>query len=190
MINRRLKKPETGLRIRVRQVIEKTLANAGNVEKAMIEAGYSKRTARGSQARLVRSKTWSELMEEYLPEKSLAKKHKQLIEAGTHERRIFGSEMTDAEIKTVIEAVPGCKLLAIENVRGKVKANTDDDETEVEETILRRIAYFKASDNRTQLDALDKSYRLRGNYAAEKHANLTVNFSLADLRKLRESGEI
>jgi len=45
-------------------------------------------------------------------------------------------------------------------------------------------------DNQARLRAVDIALRLRGAYAAEKRDNRNINFSLADLRRMREAGEI
>lgn len=52
---------------------------AGVVSKAMRLAGYSESSAKDPQ-RLTRSKGWQQLMEKYLPDKSLLKVHKDLLE--------------------------------------------------------------------------------------------------------------
>lgn len=56
----------------------KIVENGGNVSKTMKESGYSPATAK-TPSKLTRSKGWQELMEKYLPEKLLARKHRQLL---------------------------------------------------------------------------------------------------------------
>lgn len=60
--------------------MKKIVENGGNVSKAMIEAGYSPKTAENPQ-KLTQSKTWQEYLEEYLPDVKLAKVHSEGLEA-------------------------------------------------------------------------------------------------------------
>ena len=46
----------------------------------MVEAGYSPVTA-DTPSKLTKTKAWQDLMEEYLPDSLLAKKHKELLNA-------------------------------------------------------------------------------------------------------------
>lgn len=52
----------------------------GNIGKAMVAAGYSRATAKTPQ-KLTESKGWREIMENFLPDELLAKKHKALLDA-------------------------------------------------------------------------------------------------------------
>lgn len=64
--------------VRQRKAIEKVVENNGNVSRAMIEAGYSKAAAKNPK-NLTESKAWAELMEKYLPDDMLAKRHMQFL---------------------------------------------------------------------------------------------------------------
>ncbi len=61
-------------------VAEKLGDFGGNLGKTMVAAGYSSKTARNPQ-KLTQSKGWLELMEDYLPNKLLLRKHKELLKA-------------------------------------------------------------------------------------------------------------
>src|SRR3990167_8149103 len=66
---------------------KKTIENNGSVSKAMRETGYSLNTAKNPQS-LTESKGWKELMNTYLPDELLGKKHRQLlnkVDKGTKE---------------------------------------------------------------------------------------------------------
>lgn len=63
---------------RQKLVASKLVENGGNIGKAMIAAGYSPATAKTPQ-KLTQSIGWKELMETYLPDKLLVKRHKQLL---------------------------------------------------------------------------------------------------------------
>ena len=64
--------------IKQKKAFKRTMENYGNVSKSMKEVGYSKNTAKNPKV-LTESLGWLELMEEYLPDKLLAKKHKELL---------------------------------------------------------------------------------------------------------------
>lgn len=66
--------------IKQREAVKKTLENHGNVSKAMLEVGYSPNTAKNPKI-LTDSKGWQELMDKYLPDKDLAKVHRQGLKA-------------------------------------------------------------------------------------------------------------
>ena len=67
-------------RIRAKKVLDKIIETEGKISmnKAMIEAGYSKSTAHNPQY-LVKSQVWKDLLEEFLPDDLLLRKHKELL---------------------------------------------------------------------------------------------------------------
>lgn len=73
-------KPKATTNIRARKVLNKLLENTGiSISKAMREAGYGEGYAKNPQD-LTRSKTWQDLLDEYLPDDLIAEKHKALLE--------------------------------------------------------------------------------------------------------------
>lgn len=58
--------------IRQKKVISAVVENGGNVSKAMREAGYSEAYSKNPQ-KIVQTKTWEELLDEYLPDDLLTK---------------------------------------------------------------------------------------------------------------------
>lgn len=66
--------------LRQKIAAKKTVENGGNVSKAMREAKYSVAMSNNPQ-KLTQTKTWAELMEKYLPDNLLARRHKQLLNA-------------------------------------------------------------------------------------------------------------
>jgi hypothetical protein len=64
--------------LKAKKAMKLALENGGNISKAMREAGYSNAMAKNPQ-KLKKSKQWNELLEEYLPNKLLAQKHKELL---------------------------------------------------------------------------------------------------------------
>lgn len=78
--------------------VAEILANSGkSTSKAMLEAGYSKAMAKNPQV-LKKSKGWAKLMEKYLPDKHLADKHKEFLNAP---RIVRTYRKGDLEIETV-----------------------------------------------------------------------------------------
>jgi len=65
--------------LKQKQALKKVIENRGNVSKSMIDVGYTENTAK-NPSNLTNSKGWQELMEEYLPDKLLAEKHRKLLE--------------------------------------------------------------------------------------------------------------
>lgn len=60
--------------------MKKVVENGGNVSRAMIDVGYSPKTAENPQ-KLTQSKAWEEYLEEYLPDAKLMKVHEEGLEA-------------------------------------------------------------------------------------------------------------
>jgi hypothetical protein len=62
-----------------KQAFNKIVENHGNISKTMREVGYKDVTAK-NPSNLTNSDGWKELMNEYLPDSLIAKKHKALLE--------------------------------------------------------------------------------------------------------------
>lgn len=65
--------------IKQKLAASKLVENGGIIGKAMISAGYSPATARTPQ-KLTERKGWKELMNKYLPDDKLLKKHNELLD--------------------------------------------------------------------------------------------------------------
>ena len=65
---------------KAKKVLDKIIETEGKIsmQKAMLEAGYSKGHAHNSHM-FTRSNIWLELLDEYLPDELLAKKHYELL---------------------------------------------------------------------------------------------------------------
>ena len=74
------------------------------VSRAMIEAGYPETTARNPQ-QLTRSKAWPQLLEKYLPEKHLGKKHRQFLDAPRRIRTYKKGDLVEETEETDPSAV-------------------------------------------------------------------------------------
>ncbi len=75
------------------------MENNGNVSKSMREVGYSLNSAKNPKM-LTDTKGWKELMDEYLPDKLLVKKHLALLEK-KEVKRTFNPEIGEwIEVET------------------------------------------------------------------------------------------
>jgi hypothetical protein len=78
-------------------VFDKIVENHGNVSKTMREVGYDEDTAKNPK-NLTESKGWKELMEEYLPNKLLGEKHRELL---YKEQVVTKNNMTTGEVDVI-----------------------------------------------------------------------------------------
>jgi hypothetical protein len=162
-----------------RKAIKNVVENGGNVSKAMRDAGYSPKTAKNPK-KLTDSKTWKELMEEYLPEKDLAKVHRGLLNAHHIEHMVFPLGPKEKTLPPVeLEPQEHGGALKREHKQQESLKLTDEQIIELLESVnctVRKIAHgdtarhvwFWSPDNKAKKDALDMAYKLRGNYAPEK----------------------
>lgn len=76
----------------------------------LCEAGYSKSTSE-TPGLVTKSKTWNELVEEFLPDTFLATKHEQLLDAKIKKRRIVKGELVDETEEEDRDAIELTSLL-------------------------------------------------------------------------------
>lgn len=119
-----------------------------------------------------------EAIADAFPDDLLAKKHKQLLEASTLHKEYFDPELSDEEIREIVEASPHCKLLHIERfpvitkkVKGKIASQHQRD----------TLVYVRVPENFTQGTALRDAYKLKGAYPSgdpdkpTTPGNVTIN---------------
>lgn len=107
------------------------------------KVGYSEAVIKSPQ-KVTKSKGWNMLMEKYLSEDILAKKHHQLLNAANIiDSYIFPNSLTDAEIKETVEKTPGCVFI-------RTKRNSQN-----------AHAYFYRPDNGIQFKSLELGYKLQ-----------------------------
>jgi hypothetical protein len=83
--------------LRAKKAFLIAVENGGRISPAMREAGYSPATAE-NPSKLTKTKAWQDLMEEYLPESLLAKKHKELLTVPIKRtRKINGTAVVEEE---------------------------------------------------------------------------------------------
>lgn len=155
-------------KMQAKRVYEKLAENGGkSVSAAMRAVGYSPEYARQPQ-KFLRTKTAQELEQEYLPDELIATKHRELLEAGEIQHYVFPkgggarvkakgktrasreSGLTNAEIKTIVESVPGCRLIYVKR------------------DYMGAWAFFEAPDHRSRERAIDMAYKRKGTYAPEQ----------------------
>jgi hypothetical protein len=97
------------------------------------------------------------------PNELLQGKHLQLLNAVTLQKLNFSVNDTDEEIREAVSQMTGYKLIYIKSIESSSGLITD------------KYAYVKAPDSMTQDKALDKAYKIRGDYAPEKKELSGIN---------------
>lgn len=144
--------------LRQQKAINAIVGNGGNISKGMLEAGYAPTTANKTE-KLVNSKAWPELMEKYLPNDLIAKKHKALFNQKQLDYFVFPKAMEDEEITEHVTAA-GLKVIVIR------------------QTEKGKMAFYSNDDPQAIAKATDMAYKLKGSYAPEKTLNLNVEVTV------------
>ena len=118
--------------------------------KILRESGYSVSTSK-TPAKVTKRKGWKKLMAEHYPDKELVKAEGAQLHASGQTHYVFPLGESDEEIKKIIEGFPNCKLLKI-RIQGNWKR-----------------AYYFVPDNTAIGKSLDRIYKLKNKYPAEKH---------------------
>jgi hypothetical protein len=187
-------KPLSVMGIKRKLVIERILENVGNgkainMGEIMRSFGYSQNYS-DNPKQFTSTKTFVEFFQERLGDDKLTEVHQDLLNAGMiqhytfpaiiKEKQIDGKKgrkeeksyvdnITDDEIKAIVESVPGCRLIYI-------KLDTFNG---------GKTAYYQAPDNRSRKDALDMAYKVGGKYAPEKFT-ITRKYSKLSDEELAE----
>ena len=112
--------------------------------EAMRRAGYSEATAKNPK-NLTDSKTWQELIDQYLPDDRLAQKHVELLDATRVETAQFPGYLSHDLIREILVEA-GCKPRNFE--------------TNPKTGIIS--VWYWAPDRKAQASALDLAYKLKG----------------------------
>lgn len=152
--------------IRQKRVVKKVVEmveNGGSVSvsKAMREAGYSEATA-SNPKKVTSTKTWQDLMNEYLPDEDLQQHHKQLLNLGRIEHMVMSSSLTKDEARALIEDVHGCTVKKMREINGQLHV------------------WFLAPDATAKKSALELAYKIKGKFAPSE-VNVTVKSKLDNL---------
>jgi len=119
----------------------------GTMVKAMTDAGYSKSYA--EKGTIQKSKTWIEIMEEYLPDNEIAETHQKLLKAKQIRQLNFNYKLKDFEIQDILEA-EGYKFIGTKRF------------------MTTATVFFSAPDGLVIRGALDLAYKIKGKNAPEK----------------------
>ena len=127
----------------------KEVLNGSTLTKAMKTAGYADTTA-STTGKLTNTDGWRELMQEFIPDGELAKKHNEQLNASKLTKLYFDIDDSDEVIADV------CKKLGVELLY--IKENKDK---------TGKTANVKAADYFFRDLALDKGYKIKGRYSGE-----------------------
>lgn len=137
--------------------------------KALEAVGYSPAYAKNPQ-KFLKTKTATELLEEYLPDELIAARHQELLNASDIQHYCFPklsddkikgkkkgekttikkNELTNEEIRIIVESVPGCRLIYVKR------------------DFMGAWAFYQVPDCRSRKDAIDMAYKRKGDYAPDK----------------------
>ena len=118
------------------------------------------------------TKGWQELMEKHLPNRLLAKEHKDLLAQKKIDYFVFPKRMDDEEIYGHVEAAGLTLIVTRESDKGK-------------------MAFYSIPDAQAKQKALDMAYKLKGLYVKEEPPTIPpnqLNIFIFDpkIKKLRE----
>ncbi len=119
------------------------------------QAGYG--TINTSQ--IVKTKGFQDSLKECFPDDFLNDIHKDSVLAAEHSRTEFPKKMPDAQIKKIINATPGAKLIFIDR------------------SGLFPTAYYTKPEHRSRLTALDMMYKMQTKYPPDKIDLNTDNYA-------------
>lgn len=155
---RKFTRPTTALKHK--KVIDNFTENGGSMRKAIKDAGYSQEVADNPQ-KIVESKTFLEVLEEYLPDDVLSQNHKELLNQKRIEYFVFPKKMDDAEIKGHVSAAGLTLIVVRESDKGK-------------------LAFYSIPDAQAKKAALEMAYKLKGKFVDDDNKRLpqgnTYNF--------------
>ena len=125
--------------LKQKKAFKETGVNGGNISKAMRKAGYSDSVSKRTD-KLTNTKGWNELMEEYLPDKDLAKVHKEGLEAIKRSTSLTEPDQIDPDFPTRHKYLDTAYKLkgkyAPEKFQGEIKNVLTDEQ--IDELLKRR----------------------------------------------------
>jgi hypothetical protein len=172
---------------RQKEAVKKVLEEGKSISKAMLEVGYSPKTAKNPK-NLTESKAFQDLMDTIgLDDETLGKKHKELLNSHRLDHMTFplGPKEDDAELEDV-EGEAEEELGLGERTKmsdGEIEEMLASVNCKVRKIVhgeTARHVYFWSPDNKARKEALDMAYKIKGHYAPEKK-HLSGGISLATL---------
>lgn len=160
------------------EIAKKKGGKKPSMSKVMVECGFSETYSHNPQ-KLKGTETWQELWGMFLPKSKVSIRHGELLDYAGIEHYVFPStgrgkrkkELSNEEIKKIVESVPGCRLIYIKP-----------------DFYAGKVAFFQSPDGKIRVNAVDMAYKVYGAYAAEKIAFVDPldelsNAELAELEK-------
>ena len=141
--------PTLQKKVSLKAILKEAVANGGKIEPAVVKAGLSKAYARSGK--LQKTKGWKELLEKYIPDGELMKKHSEQLNSSKHHKLYFDIDDDDEMIKKV------CKKLGVDLLYIKVSKDKSGKTANVKEPDF----FFRDL-------ALEKAYKLKGRYLDDK----------------------
>lgn len=168
--------------------------NGGNISKAMATAGYSITKPNVSTDKLTNSKGWQELMELHLPEKELAKKHKELLNSSRMDHMVFplgpkgeddinfsGAKVTKGQEEGKQSEMTAERTTLTDKEIVDMLAEVNCKVRRIVHGETARHVYFWSNDNKARKDALDMAYKLRGLMTPEKEPPQMVQINIQNI---------
>lgn len=147
--------------IRTKIAVKKFAENGGkSLSGAMKEAGFSKEYSDNPQ-KFKKTKAFRETFAEVFTDAFLTKKHEDLINAKRVVQQHFHYRIKDKDIKKLIES-QGFTFIATKRF------------------MTTALVYYSAPNTDAQDRALDKAYKIKGAYSAEKFKLTDDNSELTD----------
>lgn len=145
------KKRRTARKVVLKKIINDNLRNNQPLirEKLMLQAGYSKAYVRTS-GKSGSKKTFQEVLTEIFPDDEVAAVEKGQLYATQIAHYVFPATMDDDLIRDVVESYPNCYV------------------THIVQSETWKRAYYSSPDNNAVGKSLDRIYKQKGHYAAEK----------------------
>jgi hypothetical protein len=161
--------------IKQKLVASKLLENPGkSVSQAMREAGYKESSAKNPQD-LTRSMGWQELIDKYMSEEKLLNIHKRLLDSVKLGNLSFGLDTSDDDIRKAISKVKWARFVAVH--KGEKS----------------KICIYTMPDYRTQLNALEMAYKIKGRYqidTEEQSKNVALQVALDRINRILPDADL
>jgi len=149
-------------RMRQKKIIVALLENTGKtISSEARKLGYKEGYIKSGS--LTKTKTWQDLMEEYLPDEKLSRIHGELLDAQSIDHYIFPTKMTDEKISETF-AEFGFKVMKI------IKNNSGG-----------KRAYFSIPDNTARAKALQMAYELKQKYGEDPFKHKFARYSKGEI---------
>lgn len=152
--------------------IERAKIKHRKILKAMVEGGGKSISASGREigykeaylksGKISKTKSWQQLLEEYLPDGKLAKVHNDLLDAKSIDHYVFPAKTPDEKIHEAFNDF-GFKVMKIMKAQQK-----------------KRV-YFAVPDNNARAKALQMAYELKQKYGEDPFKHKFARYSKGEI---------